>query len=122
MLHRAGRTAMTVKAPLQHLLVVDDDRALAAMIREYLEEAGFVVETVPDAVGARAAIGRKSYDLAIVDLGLPGEDGLTLTRFLREHSHIGILILTGRTDTTDRVVGLEIGADDYVAKPVELRE
>jgi two-component system OmpR family response regulator len=106
----------------QRLLVVDDDRALARTIKIYLEEAGYGVEVAPDAAAARKHLAQQSFDMAIVDLGLPGEDGLSLTRSLREQGEIGLLILTGRQDATDRIVGLEIGADDYVLKPVELRE
>jgi two-component system, OmpR family, response regulator len=106
----------------QRLLVVDDDRALARTIKIYLEEAGYAVEVAPDAAAARKHLAQQSYDMAIIDLGLPGEDGLSLTRSLREQGEIGLLILTGRQDATDRIVGLEIGADDYVLKPVELRE
>jgi len=106
----------------QRLLVVDDDRALARTIKIYLEEAGYAVEVAADAAAARKHLAQQSYDMAIIDLGLPGEDGLSLTRSLREQGELGLLILTGRQDATDRIVGLEIGADDYVLKPVELRE
>src|SRR5919109_3357765 len=106
----------------QRLLVVDDDRALARTIENYLEDAGFEVDVAADAASARKQLAQHSYDMAIIDLGLPGEDGLSLTRSLREQGDFGLLILTGRQDTTDRIVGLEIGADDYVMKPVELRE
>ena len=106
----------------QRLLVVDDDRALARTIENYLEDAGFEVDIAADAASARKQLAQHSYDMAIIDLGLPGEDGLSLTRSLREQGDIGLLILTGRQDATDRIVGLEIGADDYVMKPVELRE
>src|SRR5262245_53063333 len=106
----------------QRLLVVDDDRALARTIKIYLEEAGYAVEVASDAVAARKHLAQRPYDMAIIDLGLPGEDGLSLSRSLREQGEIGLLILTGRQDATDRIVGLEIGADDYVLKPVELRE
>jgi two-component system OmpR family response regulator len=106
----------------QRLLVVDDDRALARTIKLYLEDAGYEVEVAPDAAAARKQLAQLAYDMAIIDLGLPGEDGLSLTRSLREQGELGLLILTGRQDATDRIVGLEIGADDYVLKPVELRE
>jgi two-component system OmpR family response regulator len=106
----------------QRLLVVDDDRALARTIENYLEDAGFEVDLAADATSARKQLAQHSYDMAIIDLGLPGEDGLSLTRSLREQGELGLLILTGRQDATDRIVGLEIGADDYVMKPVELRE
>jgi len=102
--------------------MVDDDRAPARTIEIYLEEADYTVDVAPDAAAARKHLAQQSYDMAIIDLGLPGEDGLSLTRSLREQGEIGLLILTGRQDATDRIVGLEIGADDYVLKPVELRE
>lgn len=104
------------------VLLVEDDAVMAAMVKEYLEQAEFAVDLVASAAAARKALDRKRHRLAIVDLGLPGEDGLTLIRFLREQGGIGILILTGRSDSTDRVVGLELGADDYMVKPVQLRE
>jgi DNA-binding response OmpR family regulator len=106
----------------QHILVVDDERALAKTIKDYLENAGFSVDVAADAGTARKQVAHQAYDLAIIDLGLPGEDGLSLTRSLAEQTGLGLLILTGRQDATDRIVGLEIGADDYVVKPVELRE
>ena len=87
-----------------------------------LEDAGFDVETMNTGTGVIEAVGDKGIDLVIVDLGLPGIDGLTLTRTMKERSDVGVIILTGRGDTTEKIIGLEIGADDYVTKPFEARE
>ena len=104
------------------VLIVDDDAMLRNRLRKYLEREGFRARALESGAALREALGEASADLVILDLVMPGEDGLSLTRFLRESSDVGILILTGKGDTVDRVVGLEMGADDYLAKPFELRE
>jgi two-component system OmpR family response regulator len=105
-----------------HILVVDDEPELCALIEEYLAEEGYRVSTAHDGMGMRRVIRQGAVDLVILDLMLPGEDGLTLARQLREHSQVGIIMLTGRTETFDRIIGLEMGADDYLPKPFHLRE
>jgi two-component system OmpR family response regulator len=104
------------------VLVVDDDLRLRDLLQRYLTEQGFAVSSVSDAAGMDRILGRERFDLLVLDLMLPGEDGLTLARQLRETSNVGILILTGRGETVDRIIGLEMGADDYLPKPFHLRE
>jgi two-component system OmpR family response regulator len=104
------------------LLVVDDDAQLRELLRSYLGGQGFDVVTVEDGVAMRAALGRAAFDLVILDLMLPAEDGLALCRELRARSPIPILMLTARGDELDRIIGLEMGADDYLPKPFHPRE
>ena len=108
--------------PTASLLVVDDDASVRDMLAEYLGTHGFAVRTAADGTAMRAAIEAELPDLVLLDLRLPGEDGLTLARFLRERYDLGIVMVTAAGDTIDRVVGLELGADDYVAKPFDPRE
>jgi len=105
-----------------HILVVDDDTEIRNLLHEYLQKQGYRVTAVADGKGLRAAVATSHPDLIILDLMLPGEDGLTLCRDLRAKSEIPIIMLTARGDETDRIVGLELGADDYVAKPFSPRE
>ena len=92
------------------------------MLRRYLEQEGFAVALVADGAAMRKALAERTFDLALLDLVLPGEDGLLLAREIRAQSDLPIIILSGKGDTIDRVVGLEVGADDYIAKPFHLRE
>jgi two-component system OmpR family response regulator len=107
-----------------HILLVDDDRQLLALLRRYLEESGYRVSTARDGAGMRARLAEARIDLIVLDLMLPGEDGLTLCRDLRARGArpIPILMLTARSEEADRIVGLEMGADDYLAKPFASRE
>lgn len=105
-----------------HLLVVDDDSEIAALLRRYLTAQGFEVSTVASGREMFSFLATNTVDLVLLDLGLPGEDGLDLTRHLHEHWRGPVIIITGRGDSVDRIVGLELGADDYVTKPFELRE
>ncbi|WP_426690546.1 response regulator [Rhodanobacter ginsengiterrae] len=105
-----------------HLLVVDDDAEIAQILSRYFGNHGFRVSTVGDGVQMRQVLGSASVDIVMLDIGLPGEDGFSLTRSLREHWHGPVIIVTGRGEAVDRVVGLELGADDYVTKPFDLRE
>jgi two-component system OmpR family response regulator len=105
-----------------HILIVDDQREICDLVQEYLSSEGYRVSTAHDGAGMRRVIGQDPVDLVILDLMLPGEDGLTLARSLREESSVGIIILTGRGETVDRIIGLEMGADDYLPKPFHLRE
>jgi len=110
-------------AARSHVVVVDDELKLREAVGEYLELHGFRISLAEGGAGLRRVLaGQVPVDLVILDLNMPGEDGLTLARFLREHSPAGILILTAAGDVVDRIVGLEIGADDYMAKPFDLRE
>jgi two-component system OmpR family response regulator len=106
----------------EHILVVDDDPDICDLIRDYLTGEGYRVTTVMDGEAMRAVLERDPVALVILDLVLPGEDGLALARVLREHWDVGIMFLTGRGETVDRIIGLEMGADDYLAKPFSLRE
>ena len=105
-----------------HILVVDDDTEIRNLLHEYLQKQGYRVTAVADGKGLRTAVATSHPDLIILDLMLPGEDGLMLCRDLRAKSEIPIIMLTARGDETDRIVGLELGADDYVAKPFSPRE
>jgi two-component system OmpR family response regulator len=105
-----------------HVLVVDDDLEIRSLLRDYLQKNGYRVTAVGDGKGMWAAIDDARPDLIVLDLMLPGEDGLTLCRDVRARSQIPIIMLTARGEETDRIVGLEMGADDYVAKPFSPRE
>ena len=105
-----------------HILVVDDQQEICDLVREYLTDEGFRVSVANDGAGLRETMARDPVDLVILDLVLRGEDGLQLARELRNGSDIGIIMLTGRGDTVDRIIGLEMGADDYLTKPFHLRE
>lgn len=106
----------------QKILVVDDDRELTGLLEGYLGNHGYTVASAPDGVAMRALLDDFRPDLLILDLMLPGEDGLSLCRNLRARSRLPILMLTARGDDTDRIVGLEMGADDYLPKPFNPRE
>lgn len=105
-----------------NLLVVDDDASVRSMLIEYLGGHGYAVRAAGDGAAMRAELERELPDLVLLDLRLPGEDGLSLARFLRERYDVAIVMVTGSSDVVDRVVGLEIGADDYIAKPFDPRE
>jgi len=110
-----------VNSPL-HLAVVDDEEDITRLLATYLQGHGFRVTELRT---GRDLLGLMSQDppaLVLLDLGLPGEDGFAIARQLREHWHCGLVIVTGRGDAVDKVVGLEVGADDYVTKPFDLRE
>jgi DNA-binding response OmpR family regulator len=104
------------------LLIVDDDVSVRAMLREYLEGHGFAVAEAGSGVAMREQLQRELPEVVLLDLRLPGEDGLTLARWLREHHQLGIVMVTAAGDVIDRVVGLELGADDYLSKPFDPRE
>ena len=105
-----------------HILVVDDQREICDLVQDYLSSEGYRVSIANDGAAMRRAMAQSAVDLVILDLMLPGEDGLTLARALRDVSDVGIIILTGRGDTVDRIIGLEMGADDYLPKPFHPRE
>ena len=109
-------------ARMNHILIVDDDRDLVDLLRQYLEGEGFVVEAAIDyASGLRAALSG-NHELVILDVNLPGGSGFELLKKLRAASNLPVVLLTARGDSVDRIVGLHIGADDYVPKPFEPRE
>ena len=105
-----------------HLLVVDDDARLRDLLRRYLVESGFRVTVAADAQEARARLQSMAFDLLIIDVMMPGEDGLALTESLRQGSAVPILLLTAMAEPEKRIDGLERGADDYLTKPFEPRE
>ena len=107
---------------MRHLLVVDDDRRIRELLQKYLIEHGYHVTTASDVQEARKRMTRFDFDLLIVDIMMPGEDGLTLTKQLRTKTDVPILVLTARGEPEDRIAGFESGADDYLAKPFEPRE
>ncbi len=107
----------------EQILVVDDDVRIRQMLTTYFEDEGYRVTAVADGAAMREALQRQSVDIILLDLVLPGgEDGLMLAREVRARSDTPIIMLTGRDDVVDRIVGLEVGADDYIAKPFHLRE
>ena len=105
-----------------HVLVVDDDAEIRGLLGEYLQKNGYRVTAVGDGEGMRAALEAGRVDIVVLDLMLPGDDGLTLCRNLRARSEVPVIMLTARGEETDRIVGLEMGADDYLAKPFNPRE
>ena len=105
-----------------HILVVDDDMRLRALLKKFLTENGYMVTTAADAAEARRQIGSLQFDLLVVDVMMPGEDGLSLTRGIRQDSNVPILMLTAMGESADRIHGLEMGVDDYMAKPFEPKE
>jgi len=105
-----------------HVLVVDDDLEIRSLLRDYLEKNGYRVTAVGDGKAMWAAFDEARPDLVVLDVMLPGTDGLTLCRDVRARSAIPIIMLTARGEETDRIVGLEMGADDYLAKPFSPRE
>ncbi|MBB4040343.1 DNA-binding response OmpR family regulator [Microvirga flocculans] len=105
-----------------HILVVDDDARIRSMLSRYFEGEGFQVSLAESGAQMRQRLEKAPVDLILLDLGLPDTDGLALARDIRARSEVGIIIMTGRSDDVDRIVGLEVGADDYVSKPFNLRE
>ena len=104
------------------LLVVDDDVELRELLQEYLEQMGYAVVCVEDAPAMDAALAAQAFDLVVLDLMLPGEDGLSIARRLKERGGLPIIILSAQGEDVDRIVGLEVGADDYMSKPFNPRE
>jgi DNA-binding response OmpR family regulator len=107
---------------MKTILVVEDEAAIARLVRDYLEQAGFAVILAGDGDAALRQARAAKPDLVVLDLGLPGRDGLDVTRELRRASDVPIIVVTARGEETDRIVGLELGADDYVVKPFSPKE
>ncbi|MDQ0348330.1 response regulator [Ancylobacter vacuolatus] len=119
----AAREARTMPADdAFHLLIVDDDRRIRDLLSRFLSEHGYRVTTAESGADARARLAGLTFDLLILDVMMPGETGFDLARGVRETSSVPILMLTARSEPGDRIQGLEIGADDYLAKPFEPRE
>lgn len=104
------------------ILVVDDDEAIRELLEDFLGEQGYKVILLDSAEALRMALEQQVPDLVLLDVGLPGEDGLSLARYIREKFNLGIIMVSGAGETLDRIIGLEVGADDYIAKPFEPRE
>lgn len=104
------------------ILVVDDEELTRDCLRSYFEEEGYTVYSAETAEQAEAILSSEPIDVILLDIRLPGKDGLTLTRELRVHTEVGIILVTGRQDEVDRLIGLECGADEYVTKPFNPRE
>ncbi|KQZ50003.1 two-component system response regulator [Rhizobium sp. Root149] len=112
-----------VEKRAERILIVDDDPRIRQMVTRYFEDEGFVVHGAADGNGMRKALADHTIDLILLDLVLPqSEDGLALAREVRAGSDVPIVMLTGRDDVLDRIIGLEVGADDYIPKPFHLRE
>ena len=107
---------------MAELIVVDDDEALSGMVEDFLSMQGHAIRRATSGPVLDAMMAELAADLIVLDLNLPGEDGLSIARRMRENHDLGIIMLTGAADLVDRVVGLEIGADDYVTKPFSLNE
>ncbi|MGX9352073.1 response regulator [Shimia sp. W99] len=105
-----------------HLLIVDDDERIRGLLRKFLMRHGFLVTAARDAAHARRILSGLDFDLIVLDVMMPGEDGMSLTRAIRETSMTPVLLLTAKGETEDRIAGLEAGADDYLAKPFEPKE
>lgn len=105
-----------------HIAVLDDEVDITLLLANYLQGHGFRVTQIHDGAALRALMADDPADLVLLDLGLPGEDGFSIARHMRENWRCGLVIVTGRGDPVDKVVGLEVGADDYVTKPFDLRE
>ena len=105
-----------------HLLIVDDDERIRGLLQKYLIRSGFLVTAARDAAHARRILSGLEFDLIVLDVMMPGEDGISLTRDLRARMSTPVLLLTAKGETADRIAGLEAGADDYLAKPFEPKE
>ncbi|MFD0915791.1 response regulator [Pseudahrensia aquimaris] len=105
-----------------HILIVDDAREIREPLSQYLRKQGFRTEMAADAAQAREALGNGKFDLVVLDIMMPGEDGLSLCRWINSENGPPIILLTAMADETDRIVGLELGADDYLVKPFNPRE
>lgn len=119
---RASRARAPLADDAPHLLLVDDDRRIRDLLSRFLGNEGYRVTTAESAKDARAKLVGLHFDLLILDVMMPGESGFDLARFLRGHSQVPIIMLTARHEAESRIEGLQIGADDYVAKPFEPRE
>ncbi|WP_397543731.1 response regulator [Roseovarius salis] len=108
--------------PPPHLLIVDDDERIRDLLRKFLARNGFLVSVAREAAHARRILSGLDFDLIVLDVMMPGEDGVSLTRAIRDHNATPILLLTAKGEAEDRIRGLEAGADDYLSKPFEPKE
>ncbi|VAV93931.1 Two-component transcriptional response regulator, LuxR family [hydrothermal vent metagenome] len=105
-----------------HILVVDDEASLREPLAEYLVKQGFKIQQAADASEARSLLNAFDFDIILLDIMMPGEDGLSFCRFVRERTEIPVIFISAKTEETERIIGLELGADDYVTKPFSPRE
>src|SRR5882672_4412042 len=119
---RVQTETIAARPPQQTLLVVEDDEEIRMLLAQQLTKAGYLVLTAWDGPTMFTALNAHTVDLILLDLNLPGEDGLSLCRSTRSRLNIPIIMLTARSDAIDRIIGLEVGADDYIIKPFEPRE
>jgi len=119
---RERRRTPSIDVSSLHIAVLDDEADITRLLADYLTTQGYRVTQVHAGPDLLALMAADAPALVLLDLGLPGEDGFAIARQLREHFHVGLVIVTGRGDAIDKIVGLEIGADDYVTKPFDLRE
>ncbi len=105
-----------------HILIVDDDPVASTTLSAYLGKEGYQVSTAPDGESMRDLFAKGDVDLILLDIGLPDEDGFSLLREIRRQSEVGVIMVTGKSEDIDRIVALELGADDYVVKPFNMRE
>jgi two-component system OmpR family response regulator len=126
MMHARSNRKLQVHSPYmessQHILVVDDDPDIRLLLGDYLRRNGYRATTVPDGPAMRKTLARDPVDLLVLDIMLRGEDGLSLCRTVRAESNLPVIMLTARGDAVDRIIGLEMGADDYLPKPFDPRE
>ena len=113
---------MVLKTDMPHILAVDDDDRIRGLLAQYLTKNAFMVVTAADAEEARAALRHFSFDLCVLDIMMPGEDGLSLAKYIQKSYDYPVLLLTAMTESRDRIAGLEAGADDYLPKPFEPKE
>ena len=113
---------MTSPDSAKHIVVVDDEADLREVVQEYLLQNGYAVSQAAGGEELRKIMAERAVDLVILDINMPVEDGISIARSLRQHGSIGIIMLTANSASVDRIVGLEVGADDYVCKPFDLRE
>jgi two-component system torCAD operon response regulator TorR len=111
-----------LQPPRPRILIVDDDPVICATLAGYFEQAGYAILEASDTAQARQAMQQASIDLILLDVGLPGEDGFSLIREIRQHSQLPVIFVSSRDQDLDRILGLELGADDYVVKPFNPRE
>ena len=113
---------MVLKANMPHILVVDDDDRIRRLLAQYLSKHGYLVITAEDAAKARAILKKYEFDLCVLDIMMPGEDGLSLATYIQKSYDLPVLLLTAKTEADDRIKGLEVGVDDYLSKPFEPKE
>ena len=107
---------------ISHILVVDDDDRIRELVKEYLSENNFIVTTAKNALDAKEKLKVIKFDILVLDIMMPGESGLSLTKYIKKNDSVPIILLTAKGDTKERIEGLEVGADDYLGKPFEPKE